>query len=121
MSRLLTVVKVYYERGNNLPDRYFISSLVTFSDFYFAFLVELINKSLINMCRAMRKAGFGTHADSNDQDQPEMLCIDIFYSFQVLKANGEGPDQTARMRSLIWAFAGLKTRDIPGTGPMQFV
>ena len=33
------------------------------------------------------------------------LCLYIQYYPMVLLADSEGPDQTARMRSLIWAFA----------------
>ena len=35
-----------------------------------------------------------------------LLPIDKFYSLMILLEDSEGPDQTARMRSLIWAFAG---------------
>ena len=34
-----------------------------------------------------------------------MLFVEIFYvNPMILQADNEGPDQTARMRSLIWAF-----------------
>ena len=34
-----------------------------------------------------------------------IICLCILHYPMILQANSEGPDQTARMRSLIWAFS----------------
>ena len=58
-----------------------------------------------------RKGVFGVNTNSKDLDQPVEICslIRNFATLvlqypMILLADSEGPDQTARMRSLIWAF-----------------
>ena len=50
---------------------------------------------------AMRKCSFSAYADSNAQDRSANLNGER----NRINADNEGPDQTAHMCSLIWAFA----------------
>ena len=60
-----------------------------------------------------RKYVFGTYAKGRELDHPLMPYIlnknfpiphYILHFLMILQADSESPDQTARMRSLIWAF-----------------
>ena len=69
------------------------------------------NPSSRNMGRVKRKGVFEHAQKCADLDHPAHVLSSGFCSpsihcyTMILLANSEGPDQTARMRRLIWAFA----------------
>ena len=60
-------------------------------------------KKFLQTCTNCADLDLPAHAQSFNRNFA--LRLYILYEAMILLADNEGPDQTARMRSLIWAFA----------------